>query len=149
MPRSLARGCMRPEGARAMGAPAPGHYRFALCLQSALSVDEVERTYLDNVDEVIVASGYGLYRLDPETGSALAVAADVDPTFLEEYEEFGRADDPVLDLLAKKSRPIDSSRIGGRLAWESSGAYQCLDRAGFYHSMEAPVLVAGVSCATL
>jgi DNA-binding CsgD family transcriptional regulator/GAF domain-containing protein len=132
-----------------MGAPASGHYRFALRLQSALSVDEVERTYLDSVDDVVFASGYGLYRLDPETGSALAVAADVDPTFLDEYEEFGRSDDPVLNFVAERTRPIDSTRVGGRSAWESSGAYQCLERAGYYHSMEAPVLVAGVPCATL
>jgi DNA-binding CsgD family transcriptional regulator/GAF domain-containing protein len=132
-----------------MGASASGHYRFALRLQSALSVDEVERTYLDSVDDVVFASGYGLYRLDPETGSALAVAADVDPTFLEEYEQFGRSDDPVLNLAAERTGPIDSSRVGGRSVWESSGAYQCLDRAGYYHSMEAPVLVAGVPCATL
>jgi DNA-binding CsgD family transcriptional regulator/PAS domain-containing protein len=132
-----------------MGALASGHYRFALRMQSALSVDEVERTYLDSVDDVVFASGYGLYRLDPETGSALAIAADVDPTFLDEYEQFGRSDDPVLNYVAERTRPIDSSRVGGRSVWESSGAYECLHRAGYYHSMEAPVLVAGVPCATL
>lgn len=132
-----------------MGAVAPAHYRFALRLQSALSIDEVERTYLAGVGDVLFASGHGLYRLDPGTGGVLAVTADVDLTFLEEYEDFGRSDDPVLDLIAGNSRPIDSSRVGGRSAWESSGAYQCLERAGFYHSMEAPVLVAGVPSATL
>lgn len=125
------------------------HYRFAVRLQAALSVDEVERAYLGNVRDVVFARGHGFYRLHPETGAALAIAADVGTDFLEEYEQFGRDDDPVLRLAKERVRPIDSSRATKRTAWEASGAYQCLNRAGFYHSMEAPVLIAGQQCATL
>lgn len=130
-------------------AAAREEHRFAVSLQSALSLQEVESTYLRCVPGVVFARANGLYRLDPTTGSPVAVAADAEQDFLEEYEEFGRADDPVLVGAQETGRPIDNTRVGSRTAWEASGAYQCLDRAGYYSSMEAPVLVTGIHCATL
>lgn len=130
-------------------AAAPSDHRFAVSLQSALSFAEVERTYLEYVPGVVFARANGLYRLDPTTGSPVAIAADAEQDFLEEYEEFGRADDPVLVGAQETRHPIDNTRVGSRTAWEASGAYQCLDRAGYYYSMEAPVLVTGIHCATL
>lgn len=103
------------------------HYDFAASLQSALSVSDVERTYLDRIDGLIPARAHALYRLDPDTGSPVAVASEVSTDFVDEYEEFGRADAP-----------------GPRFA-------RPRDRADYYyyHSMEVPVLVEGVQCATL
>lgn len=129
--------------------PSPGHHRFALHLQSALSVGDVEEVYLRSARDVVFARGTAMYRLDPVTGDAVSVAADVETSFLEDYERFGRLDDPVLSQVRETMRPVDSSRVGRQTVWEASGAWQCLNQAGYYHSMEAPVLVAGVPCATL
>jgi DNA-binding CsgD family transcriptional regulator len=124
-------------------------YRFASHLQAALTLDEVEQTYLRCVGEVVFARGHGLYRLHPDTGLPVAVTADVSSDFLEDYEEYGRTDDPVLRFVRERLRPIDSSRVAPRTVWEGSAAHGALGRAGFYHSMEAPLTVAGTPCGTL
>jgi hypothetical protein len=46
-------------------------------LQSALTLDEVERAYLGNVVGVLDADGHGLYRLDLQTLDPVAISTDV------------------------------------------------------------------------
>jgi len=46
--------------------------RLVAGLQSALTLEEVERAYLSNVVGVLDADGHGLYRLDPQTLAPVA-----------------------------------------------------------------------------
>lgn len=134
----------------AMSAPAEDRrQRFAAALQSALTMREVERAFLDAAGVVIPAGGFGLYRIDPASGDMLDAKAEVEVDFLGEYEEYGRRDDPVLQFVLRHQRPIDSSRAVQQSVWEQSGARTALNIGGYYHSMEAPVSVSGVLYGTI
>lgn len=124
-------------------------HQFTTRLQGALSVAEVEMAYLESIPALSLARAHGLYRLDPKTERVLGVISDADEAFLEEYERSGRRDDPVLSFVRDRLRPVDSSRAVRREVWERCGARHVLGAAGYYHSMEAPVLVAGTLCGTI
>jgi DNA-binding CsgD family transcriptional regulator/PAS domain-containing protein len=132
-----------------MPARATGQLRLAACLQSALTEAEVMRAYLAAVPAVIGARGRGFYRLDRDSGSPDLVAADVSADFLADYEEHGRAGDPVLDFVQRHLRPIDSTRVRCAGGWERAPAHDVLRRAGFFHSLEAPVMVSGEFIGTI
>lgn len=124
-------------------------HRFAAALQSALTKDEVAAAYLGAVTEVIDADGLGLYELDTSEGAVVDVRANVSGDLLEEYESYGRTDDPVLRFVTEQQRPIDSSRVVAPDVWESCGARGALGVGGFRHSMEAPLMVSGLLFGTL
>ena len=122
--------------------------QFAAALQSALTREEVVRTYLDSVGHVIGAKGLGHYELN-EHGAPVDVRATVDGDMLHEYEEYGRQDDPVLSFVSRHQRPIDSSRVIAPAQWEACGARSALGRAGYGHSLEAPIVVSGALFGTI
>lgn len=122
--------------------------QFAGALQSALTREEVARTYLSAVGHVIEAPGLGHYELS-EDGDLVDVRATVTGEMLQEYEEYGRQDDPVLSFVSRYRRPIDSSRIVAPAEWEACGARNALGRAGFGHSLEAPLIVSGTLFGTI
>lgn len=122
--------------------------RFAGALQTALTRDEVARTYLDSVNEVIHAPALGHYELG-ENGTMVDVRATVTGEMLDEYEEYGREDDPVLSFVAQHQRPIDSSRVVSPEAWQTCGARNALGNAGYCHSLEAPIVVSGLLFGTV
>lgn len=126
-----------------------GRNRFAAALQQALTLSEVQRAFLDVAGDVIPASGFGLYRIDPESASMLDVKAEVEIDFLGDYEEYGRRDDPVLDFALAHNRPIDSSRVVEEQAWRACGARAAIGLGGYHHSLEAPFLVSGVVYGTI
>ncbi|MGI5490393.1 LuxR C-terminal-related transcriptional regulator [Microtetraspora malaysiensis] len=118
-------------------------YRFAAALQSALSLEEVAIAFLGSVADVIPAGGFGLYQLNGDPNAVVGIRATVESDFLDDYESYGRHDDPVLDFAVTHRRPIDSSRVVASDRWRSCGAHSALAAAGYFHSMEAPVFVSG------
>ena len=132
-----------------MGGRTEQFHRFAGALQAASTVEDVAATYLEHVTLVIPADGLGLYRLDVDTGAVVDVKAIVGRDFLEDYEDYGRSDDPVLSFVTRHRRPIDSSRVVDAASWEACGARSALAVGGYGHSMEAPLLVSGVFFGTL
>jgi DNA-binding CsgD family transcriptional regulator/PAS domain-containing protein len=125
------------------------HQRFSGALQSALTMDEVASAYLESVGHVIPAEGLGLYKFDTAEGSVVDVRATVGGDLLDEYEQYGRQDDPVLQFVAEHRRPIDSSRVVAQDVWDRCGARDALRTEGLAHSMEAPLIVSGVLFGTL
>jgi len=126
-----------------------GMLRLAAGLQSALTLEEVERAYLSNVVGVLDADGHGLYRLDPQTLDPVAISTDVTPSFVAKYTEYGRFDDPVMDRARELRRPVDSSRLASSVDWRASAAYSILADEGYYHSLRAPFEIAGQMCGTV
>ncbi len=122
--------------------------QFVGALQPALTRDEVARAYLSSVGDVIGAEALGHYELD-ENGSMLDVRSTVTGDMLEEYEEYGREDDPVLEFVAKYQRPIDSSRVATPDRWDTCGARSAIGAYGFGHSLEAPIIVSGLLFGTI
>lgn len=132
-----------------MGGRTLQFHRFASALQAALTVEDVAATYLEQVGLVIPAGGFGYYRLDVDSGAVVDVKAVVGRDFLEDYEDYGRSDDPVLAFVTRHQRPIDSSRVVDAASWEACGARSALAVGGYGHSMEAPLLVSGMFFGTL
>ncbi|MFJ3776282.1 LuxR C-terminal-related transcriptional regulator [Streptomyces sp. NPDC090075] len=124
-------------------------HRLAGTLQSALTLKEVESAFLDEVGQVISADALALYRLDGGPGAVIGVRAKVGTDFLDDYEDYGRSDDPVLDFVVSHRRPIDSSRVMAGDRWEACGAASALGVGGYGHSMEAPVMASGVLFGTV
>lgn len=124
-------------------------HRFASALQTALTVDEVESVFFDAVNDVIPAGGFGLYRLGADAGEVVGVRAEVGSDFLDDYESYGRPDDPVLDFVVEQQRPIDSSRVVAPERWDACGARSALGVGGYCHSLEAPVVVSGMFFGTM
>src|SRR6266702_4925917 len=123
--------------------------RLVAGLQSALTLEEVQRAYLSNVVGVLDADGPGLYRLDPRTLAPVAISTDVTPSFVAKYTEYGRFDDPVMDRARELRRPVDSSRLASSVDWQASAAYSILADEGYYHSLRAPFEIAGQMCGTV
>jgi DNA-binding CsgD family transcriptional regulator len=128
---------------------ATGQQRLAASLQGALTEAEVTKVYLSAVPSIIGARGHGFYRFDPSSATPATVAANVSPEFLADYEERGRCDDPVLNFVRANLRPVDDTRACSQRAWHSSSVHDVLRRAGFYHSLEAPVVVSGQLIGTI
>ena len=126
-----------------------GRHRFAAALQTALTIDEVELAFLESAHYAIPSPSCGLYKLDPDSGRMIDRRAKVGVDFLDEYEDFGRHDDPVLDFVLQQRRPIDSSRVVKQAVWDRSGALTALHVGGHYHSLEAPLIVSGVLYGTM
>lgn len=123
--------------------------QFATRLQSALTLEEVTSTFMASVGAVLPADSVGMYWLDDETGDLLQVWSDADGGFLDEYEEYGRSDDPVLQFAVRHRRPIDSTRAVPSADWESSGARCALGEVGLGHSLEAPLTASGLFLGTI
>jgi len=118
-------------------------HEFAGALQSALTLDEVSTAFMSTARRVLPADCVGMYRLGADSQSVLDVRSDAWGQFLDDYERFGRDDDPVLEFVLRERRPIDSSRAASPEIWESSGARVALREVGLEHSMEAPLVASG------
>lgn len=122
---------------------------FATTMQSALTLQEVEQAFLDAAGGVIPVGVFGLYQIHSVSGHMVKVRSSTEVEFLDDYEEYGRSDDPVLEFALSQRRPIDSSRAVPPNVWERSGARAAIDLDGYYHSLEAPVLISGVLYGTI
>lgn len=119
-----------------------GGDRLNIALQSALTLDAVDRAFTDRGRTLISSDASGLYRADPDSGDLRLVSADTGPSFLDDYEAYGKRDDPVLDFVMQNRRAMDSSRLPGA-EWRGSGACEALAVGGLGHALKAPVFVAG------
>jgi DNA-binding CsgD family transcriptional regulator/PAS domain-containing protein len=116
-------------------------FTFVRQLQSALTVDEIEKVYLSAVRDVIFARGRGLYRVDDTTHTLVGQVADVPPRLLDEYATVPRGDDPVLETAISTRRPVASSERAVERQWMSSRACSVLMNSGFAHSLKAPLII--------
>jgi len=126
-----------------VGARAAGVEVLSTALQRSLSIDEVERAYIDHVPTVLDASGHGFNRFDLSTSETVSIVADVTSDFMAGYQEYGRFDDPVMSYIREYGRPVDDSRVPMATPWEKTAVYELLAKDGFHHSMRAPVVIAG------
>lgn len=124
-----------------------GVIAVASALQGASTQSELTGAYLDTIANAVCAGAYGVYILDPASLQPINVAATVPDAFLDLYEAEGRHDDPVLLEAVENRAPIDSSRV--RRSWESSAVLAVLADAGYYHSLEAPIIIEGQVHGTL
>lgn len=118
-------------------------------LAASSTVADVRCAFLEGVQRVLAADAVGFYRLGPSaTDRPIDVSANLDGAFLEDYEEAGRTDDPVLRYVVQHRMPVDSRRLS-RGEWRGSGAMRVLSKSGLTHSLQAPVVHAGQVVGTI
>src|SRR3954468_295426 len=86
-------------------------HRYVGGLQSAMTLDEVTDAFIREGGSLIPSDVHGIYQLDAAGNGVVGVRASTPQRFLDAYEVYGRADDPVLDFATREKRPIDSSRV--------------------------------------
>ncbi|OBI75774.1 LuxR C-terminal-related transcriptional regulator [Mycobacterium asiaticum] len=116
---------------------------YAGALQAALTLDEVTAAFMTVAGELIGSDAFGVYRFTASAYEVASCHASTSSHFLDAYERYGRADDPVLNSAVTRKAPIDSSRLSSSSIWESSAARAVLAIEGYCHSLEAPVIVKG------
>jgi DNA-binding NarL/FixJ family response regulator len=124
-------------------------HRLTSSLQTALTIEEVERAYIANVPGVLPADGHGLYRIEPDDVDRASITTDVTDDFVSKYRNYGQFDDPVMEYARTFHRPIDSSRLAKSIRWHESAAYSILADDGYQHSLRSPIDVAGEFCGTV
>ena len=87
---------------------------FALAMQRPLTKGEVAEAYLANVRQVIDADAVGMYQLHANTGRVVDSLAATGIDFLDDYERYGRADDPVLEhvIVLAEVQTLKGRRFG-------------------------------------
>lgn len=124
-------------------------HRFAGALQTALTRSDVADACLTTATRVVPAAALGVYELDVDHKNVVGVSTNASRIMLDEYESYGRQDDPVLRFVVEHQRPIDSSRLNSPRTWTGSGARSALATSGLVHSMEAPLVVSGLLFGTI
>lgn len=122
---------------------------FADQLDRTCTVAELRDAYLLGIDHTIPADAYGFYELDPISEVPTQCTALAPDSFLDQYEQYGRQDDPVLRSARDVAGPVDNTRAASEDEWRNSGAYEVLATAGYEYSLETPLLVGGAMVGTL
>ena len=118
-------------------------------LAASSTVADVRHAFLEGVQTVLAADAVGFYRLGTSaTDRPVEASANLDGGFLEEYEEAGRMDDPVLRYVVQHRIPVDSRRLAPK-EWRGSGAMRVLGKSGLAHSLQAPVMHEGAVVGTI
>ena len=118
-------------------------------LAASGSAADVRCAFLEGAQPALAADAVGFYRLGRSaTDRPLEVSANLDGSFLEDYEEAGRRDDPVLRYVVQHRIPVDSRRLSPG-EWRGSGAMRVLSNSGLSHSLQAPVVHAGEVVGTI
>ncbi len=116
---------------------------YTSALQSALTLDEVTAAFMTVADALIGSDAFGVYQFTAAAQEVATCRASTSSHFLDAYERYGRADDPVLKIAVDRKVAIDSSRLGPASLWENCGARAALANESYCHSLEAPVIVGG------
>jgi len=119
-------------------------------VQGAATITEVQCAYVEAVGRAIPAAAHGVYHFPRGDRAALRLqvrGASVD--FLDEYERVGPGGDPVLAVLPRARRPVASHELMADRRWRRLPFYRTLARAGLDHTLQAPLLDAGVLVGTL
>jgi DNA-binding CsgD family transcriptional regulator len=79
---------------------------IATRLAEAPTVDHVLETTAGLASRAVASRGQAVYLLDGGLQPTRTVARDLSDRFLGEYERFGRADDPLMDLLVRRRTAV-------------------------------------------
>jgi DNA-binding CsgD family transcriptional regulator len=85
---------------------------IATRLAEAPTVDAVLETTAGLASRAVASRGQAVYLLDGGLQPTRTVAHDLSDRFLGEYERFGRADDPLMDLLVRRRTAVTERDAG-------------------------------------
>ena len=120
-------------------------------LAEAATEAELSRIYLDEVKDLVLPYGMGVYFLDPKTHALEhGVNHGVSDYFAARYEEAGRAVDPMLRAVIETGAPAQITSVMSQEEWLSHPLYTEVNYLhGITRLLEAPVLYKGEVIGTL
>ena len=99
---------------------------------------------MDSVSHPFAAQRWGIYLLDEENRLASFDVKGVSDAFVERYEKFGRAVDPVLQYVLANHAPAHEELVLPVGKWKQSALYQqCCSEYDHEHIMTGPIVGQG------
>ena len=100
--------------------------------------------FMDSVSEYFGVQRWGVYLLDDEQHLASFDVIGVSDTFVERYEQIGRAVDPVLQYVLENHAPAHEELVLPVGEWKFSDLYQrCCAEYAHEHIMTGPIVGGG------
>jgi DNA-binding CsgD family transcriptional regulator len=96
---------------------------------------------MDSVSEYFGIQRWGIYLLDADSGLASVDARGVSDAFVEQYQKFGKAVDPVLKYVLAYHAPAHEELVLPKGAWKQSELYKrCCSTYDHEHIMTGPLV---------
>lgn len=118
---------------------------FVHRVQLALDLAELRLTYLHTIGRVLPGVGYGLY---VSTGARPLYAGTMPTGFMRAYEQRGRVDDPVLEVVNATGEVATESDVEHH-RWLGSGSRAVLAASGLSHTIKVPLMIEGRPIGTM
>ncbi|MGL5882047.1 LuxR C-terminal-related transcriptional regulator [Synechococcus elongatus] len=107
-------------------------------------------TVMDNISEYFGVQRWGIYLLDTNNNLASVEAKGVSDTFIEQYQRFGKAVDPVLKYVLENHAPAHEELVLPEGTWKQSELYQrCCSTHDHEHIMTGPLVGQGQLIGTI
>jgi len=105
---------------------------------------------MDSISDYFGVQRWGIYLLDADNGLASVDARGVSDTFVEQYQKFGKAVDPVLQYVLQYHAPAHEALVLPQGAWKHSELYKrCCSTYDHEHIMTGPIVGQGQLIGTL
>lgn len=105
---------------------------------------------MDSISEYFGVQRWGIYLLDADSGLASVDAKGVSDAFVEQYQKFGKAVDPVLKYVLEYHAPAHEELVLPKGAWKQSELYKrCCSTYDHEHIMTGPLVGHGQLVGTI
>jgi DNA-binding CsgD family transcriptional regulator len=96
---------------------------------------------MDSISEYFGVQRWGIYLLNADGGLASVDTSGVSDTFVEQYQKFGKAVDPVLKYVLEYHAPAHEELVLPKEAWKQSELYKrCCSTYDHEHIMTGPLV---------
>ena len=117
---------------------------FFQAIAKASSEPELRLRFIDGVSQYFEVQRWGVYLLDEEQRLASVDVVGVSDTFVERYEQLGKAVDPVLQYVLENHAPAHEELVLPQGTWKKSELYQrCCSGYDHEHIMTGPIVGGG------
>lgn len=105
---------------------------------------------MDSISEYFGVQRWGIYLLDAHSGLASVDAKGVSDAFVEQYQKFGKAVDPVLKYVSEYHTPAHEELVLPNGTWKQSELYKrCCSTYDHEHIMTGPLIGHGQLVGTI
>jgi DNA-binding CsgD family transcriptional regulator len=119
-------------------------YPFFQAIATAPTEEALRFRFMDGVSEYFGVQRWGIYLLNEENQFASVDVQGVSDAFVERYEKFGKAVDPVLQYVVQYHAPAHEALVLPEGGWKHSELYQrCCSESDHEHIMTGPIVGQG------
>lgn len=116
-------------------------HRLFQAIATASTEEELRFRFMDGISSYFEVQRWGIYLLNHENHLAAFDVVGVSDTFVERYEQIGRAVDPVLQYVLENHAPAHEELVLPAGCWKRSDLYQrCCSEYDHEHIMTGPIV---------